>query len=356
MLLLGQLLSSALIAFASTQSSATVQSKPTTTPIKKGTCSQLSLSDKALDKDASQSLKDFYWAVSEFEQAFSDDVRNQFVKIIHPSIHKSLAEKNEIFDTTKYEFGLAKQKVNRVSLFEMEPGDNNLAPCPVGQIQGVVGPTKQYVAFHDAVQKGQQIRFMTIYAPVAKSVSEIKQLKRDIGLVLLQTQWWSYEQKSPDVLLEESKKLANLNEPLGGWILAESARRLLSANRYFTPNSLAEAQTVSKNLEPLLTAYAEIVRSRIAGQSEWTFLNFAPIYQKDGMEIGLKFRMKAGEVQTNAMLATCKTLSQTIARTFTPYLRKRFRGVECLSYLPEEGLENAPKSGSQFLTWQALGI
>lgn len=356
MIPLGHLLFSAIITFAANPTNEPVQKKPTSEPIKNSTCAQLSLSEKALDKNASQSLKDFYWAVGEFEQAFSNDVRNQFVKILHPSIHKSLAEKNEIFDSTKYEFGLTKQKMTRVSLFEIEPGSAQSAPCSVGKIQGVVGPSKQYVAFHDAQQKGQQIRFMTIYAPVAKAVSETKQLKHDIGLVLLQTQWWSYEQKTPDVLLDEAKKLANLNEPLGAWILGESARRLLSANQYFTPNSLPDAQTFTKNLEPAVTQHTELIRSRIAAQSEWTFLNFAPIYQKDGMEIGLKFRMKASEVQTNAMLGTCKTLSQTIARTFTPYLRKRFRGVECLAYLPNEPLENAPRSGSQFLTWQALGI
>lgn len=352
------LLYAASLLLVSDLSLATQVAKPekSATPLPPATCKLLSLSAPKEFTGMPEFLPDLYKALQDFEDSFAKDDKELFKTLLHPAMRRTPLQKDEAFISTVQTYGLAKVKLVRSAIFlgTFAPDQEPVADCPSGTLRGVIGPAPQVAVVHTYFGGGEQVRLFSIYAPILKVQADAAKSKYKTGLVMFHAQVWTHEKKAPDKLIEDARKWGILNEPVTAWLLAESGRRILIANPYFTPNDLAPVTAFTTELQGKLGSFEPIKTKVAEAGMGWEFLNMTVVYQDSGVEAGLKFRMK-GEEATNTMLDKCRKLSSLVAQDFSG-LRLRFKGVECLAYMPGEKLEEAPASGSQFLTWKDLKL
>lgn len=316
------------------------------------TCTRLSL--QPTGKISSQD-EQFYKALEEFERSFAEHRRSAFADILHPALQQNAAQKFEIFESTVQDFGLEKAKLTRSSVFQLRfNGTGTEIQCAPGKVRGVVGPKEQYAVMHTFSGGSEQIRLFTLFAPIVPSQVEQYKTKYKTGLVMMHGQAWTHERKNAEALLEDAKKWGVLGESLVAWLVAESARRIVTGNPYFEPENTAAITREAEAFKVKVTEDAALRQKMPHSGIDWEFLEFSPVFQASGIEVGLRFRTKAGE-DVAAQMEKCKKASAFVAKEY-PQLRLRFRGLECLAWGPEENLTKAPGNGSQFFPWKDLKL
>lgn len=302
-------------------------------------------------------LQEFYNTLKDFEDSFLLSNRDLFKSILHPALRRKESEKNEVFDGTVANYGLEKVKLVRNVLYgaEFNAEGDRVVTCQTGQLRGVIGPTTQIAVTHSYISGPEQVRITTLYSPIIKSQAEAVGTNRKWGLVMLQSQFWTIDKKTAQLYLDDAKKWSILGEKLVAWTFAEAARRIWNSNAYFIPNELGEATQIASEYKNAtkkeLSLAAETVRNQ---KTDWEFLDFTSIFQEKSLEFGIKYRMKQEE-STNIFLEKCKKNSAAILKNL-PGVTRKFKGVECLAYQPQEPLSESPAMGSNFSTWKDLGL
>lgn len=317
------------------------------------TCQSLSLYESA---STPENLKPLYETLADFERAFEKNDASLFTELVHPALTRE-KKKDDTFVSTVQDFGLEKVKLARNVLYRVEfPTENpaRTVACSQGELRGVVGPTLQFATMHAFAGGNEQIRLFTLFAPIPKSFGpKMKNPKRELGIVMMFAQTWTHGKKAPEVLVAESKKWSLLNEPITGWVLAEASHRLLSANPYFVPNGLSEAEGLALQTKQKLPSFEGLKTKVRESNVGWEFLDLAVIFQAQAVEVGVKTRMQAQEEPVNAQIDKCKTVGRLLASEF-PGLTKTFSGFECMPYAKGEALDASPDAGTQFHAWKTL--
>lgn len=318
-------------------------------------CSVLSLNMGSSLSSKDPLLTELNERLLQYEQAFADENTKAFHNLVHPALHQKLETSKQIFDSVFPTYGLVKPKLTRVAIYDIRLSNKSAEPvvdCSQGRVRGVVGPERQIVVFHVAYGGNEQIRFTTIFSAVPESVQKLSKRNIGVGAVMFHTQTWTHEKKNPEALLREARKWSGLNSPLVAWMYAESAVRLLDSNPYFRPIELDSARTQSEEYRGRATSPTVIAEKLRVAKKEWEFLGFTVVFQASGVEPGLHFRMRPGDV-LSAELEKCRSHSAEVVKLL-PELRERFHGVECIPYQPGEDLSKAPSGGTWFLKWDDL--
>lgn len=301
---------------------------------------------------------DIYQNLESLENAFLKQDKIQFRKLIHPAIHKTVAEKNALLEDTSYDFGIRGVKLSRTAVYEIEinnPSDLNVR-CGSGvTVRALAGPTNQVVSLHSTLGNEEQVRLFTIWIGIPKSLAEQKKISASSAIAHFHSQMWTHGKKSPALILEDAKSFAAEKDWLTSWMLAQGALRILSANPYFILDETEEAQKLSDKTRQEITEVAKAKENLAKLKTDWTFEDFTVVYGSKGLEAGVKFRMEK-EVTFKELGEKCKAATRAVMEVTSQSLRKRFSGAQCLAYQLRENMAEAPDSGSQFFSWKDLGL
>lgn len=317
-------------------------------------CKPVSIIHNSTTKIFGASAENFFKMLDVYEKSFSTKDKRLFSTIVHPSIPKKTEDKESVFESTVGVFGLDKATLRRSAIYEIDFGKDSEVECAVGTVKGVSGPQKQIAVLHSFVSplSEEQVRVFSLYAPVVPSLKKMHQFPYENGLVMLHAQVWTYDKKSPQKLAEDARTWGRIDEPLAAYILAEGGRRIADANPYLRAKEIKILEDLSKEYGQK-RGDAGAVKAAVAKVGlGWEFLDFVPVYQSRGIEVGLKFRTTKGE-DVKGILEKCARLGREVFAIETG-LKSRFRGVECLPYAPEENLTQPPALGSQFLSWKSF--
>jgi hypothetical protein len=318
-------------------------------------CSLLSLNLGSSLSSNDPLLTELNERLQQYEQAFAEENTKAFHNLVHPALQQKFETSKQIFESVFPAYGLSKPKLTRVAIYDIRVPSKAAEPvvdCPSGRVRGVVGPERQIAVFHVAYAGNEQTRFMTIFSAVPESVQKLSKRKIGVGAVMFHTQTWTHERKTPEALLKEGRKWSGLNSPLVAWMYAESALRLLDSNPYFRPLELDSARSQSDEYRGRAISPAIVAEKLRSAKMPWEFLGFTVVFQASGVEPGLHFRMRPGDV-LSVELEKCRSHSAAVINLI-PELRERFRGVECIPYQPDEDLSKVPSGGTWFLKWDDL--
>jgi hypothetical protein len=318
-------------------------------------CTNLPLNLVPSDASSDPFLTELVSVLGDYETAFQEEDTKTFHSLVHPSLHQSGETSKQIFETLFPSYGLKKPKLTRVAAFNLRlpgSGANPDVDCSWGRIRGVVGPERQVAVFHAAYSSNEQVRLMTLFAQIPEGVRKLNKTKYSVGSVMFHTQTWTHERMTAEKLLGEARKWSALKNPFVAWVYAESAVRLLNSNPYFLPRELSSARNDVEEYRLRGPSARDIAEKMRQKGLPWEFLGFTVVFQASGVEPGLHFRMKPGDV-LSLELEKCRMHSAAVV-SLVPEMRERFHGVECIPYQPEDDLSKAPTGGTQFVPWNEL--
>lgn len=305
--------------------------------------------------DELKTTKALYEMIDKFETAFQKKDAALFRSLVHPAIHKSAKEVSQIFENTFVEFNLGDAKLARARVYEFYPKSNEdpTALCPDGTVRGVAGPKRQFAVMFTHAMQNSQIRIFALFAPILKEQQKPRSKGHILGLVMLHTQVWSHGGKSAEVLLKEAEAMRPSN-PKAAYFIAQASERMLSANPYFAPDSLNQAKALTESLSEHLLAIKQADGIVKSVDPKWSFIGFTSVFQKEGIEPGIKLQYEGEEIPIDMQLGKCRQMIGKVMSEL-PSLRDVFKGVECLSYRKgEDYMATAPANGSQFFPWSTL--
>ncbi len=301
------------------------------------TCERLSLN---------QAKGDLENTISDLEKSLKTSDTALFLSLLHPSIILKEEEKESIFKQMMESYELRGKTLQRNRLLKLAFGKDTgrTVRCRDAVLKGVAGPTEQWALELSTVVSGEQARLFFLFAPVPQPLR--KKSKHPIAITHINTQKWTFLQKTPEAWAKEAKKWSNLEEPVAAWVLGETALKLAQANPYHVRDipsldALAHETTTQK----AQALFEQFIGKKIAG-TEFTLISFTSVFKEDGPQLGVKLEMKQ-EVAVNDQIEQCRKVAVELAPLFKG-MRRKLRGVECLMYYEKEPKEKQPHSGSVF--------
>jgi hypothetical protein len=318
-------------------------------------CGVLTLDSPPQKKEFAAFAKDTYEQIKQMEEAFFAGNRSLFMNIVHPALRASLAgNKQDPFQETVYEFGLKNAKLTRTTLYLARFGEGTPEVlCQFGTLRGVVGPKLQIAAIHQTLGTRDQIRIVTLWAPVLDSQKTKAKFDKESGLVMLQAQNWSLGGKTLTSLIEDTKKWNVLQETTLSFVSLSAAKKLGFSNPYYTPQETGQLAQLEKEVASKLNLSEFKSRIQALG-TEAQFIDLESVFKADRIEPSLRFRYTSSELSGKAYLELCKKVSQAVTPLLSPAFRKEFNGIECLGFSPQEDIQLPPSQGSQFFNWNEL--
>lgn len=148
-----------------------------------------------------------------------------------------------------------------------EPG--RLVRCGDLQVQPVFGPRQQYAVQYSAFTGSNQTRLFVVFAPSLVGADEGKPLSEvRPGLVHLQVQRWTYDNRAPERLLAEARQTAS-----AGDTRRRNSRRSLCTrpeiNPYVIAPLLADARGLATQLNANLTSQQNKLLADVGENTDW---------------------------------------------------------------------------------------
>lgn len=328
-------------------------------------CQAIPINTKSTDKN-SENASRLAGVLEELERAFAQNDAELFASLMSPALLKKKEDGKKIFEGTLLEYDLRYAQLKRNWIWDLDLGKTaepgRLVSCGDLAIQPVYGPTRQIAIQYSVYSKNQQTRIFILLAttpgspasPTPRASSSVipSPIKQRPGIVHLQVQRWTYDGRTPEQLLNDSKRSLKVGELLIGALLAESSARLMEINPYIIPPLLAPARELATQLSKSSESERQSLLNRGNLNPDWKPEMIMPVFRDGTLAAGIKMRM-ARDFSLNDQTKQCRLVGKMLFPEQTEW-RKSFSGFECMAYGAKEDLRQPPRGGSQFFSWASL--
>lgn len=319
-------------------------------------CRPLPISMSTKDKSTEKSNA-LAKVLEDFEASFLLADGDLFATTVSPALLKKKEDSLKIFQGTLLEYDLRRVKLQRNWIWEMDlgtsPEPGRIVSCGDLGIQPVYGPLKQFAVQYSAFTGSNQSRLLVLFAKTSAAGENGKTIEdQRPGVVYLQVQRWTYDGRSPDQLLNESRKTASAGEPLAGALLAEAAARVMEINPYVITPQLKTARELANQLSQAAQNAQAKLLSQVQINADWKNEKFVPVFRDGSLAVGIKTKMQR-DMALNDQTQRCQETGRKYFSKGSVW-REHFAGFECMPYGLNEDLNKPPRGGSQFFKWSSL--